>query len=338
MSDTHHAIIDFDGEHDSIYISVSKTPTANEEIKQLVEAEKVEQEWLVAHPLLAAELELSKAQEQFAEIDKSYQEKQNYLNQLLSSPEGLTLTDPDKYPLIYQQTESQLNLTKVEIKINDRNSINTLFQKGVKNFIAEKALNEIQKNPAIAAGVITISAFYERLGITLVDTHQKIEKTKTELAPIVESRKKAEDKKKEAEEKVAKESKRDKPGTVTGDGQEVGDNWLTGVGEGDGDPIPKSVADELKGKEFSSFDKLRKAIWTSIGKKQKLTQNIKSKSNKKQVSKGKSPFAFKKDRVGGRKRLEMHHVEEIQHGGPVYNLDNLRIVTPKNHIRIHSKK
>ncbi|MGJ0629483.1 colicin-like bacteriocin tRNase domain-containing protein, partial [Xenorhabdus bovienii] len=55
ISDTHHAIIDFDGEHDSIYISVSKTPTANEEIKQLVEAEKVEQEWLAAHPLLAAE-------------------------------------------------------------------------------------------------------------------------------------------------------------------------------------------------------------------------------------------------------------------------------------------
>ncbi|MGJ0628264.1 hypothetical protein ACR71F_09130, partial [Xenorhabdus bovienii] len=278
--------------------------------------------------------ELSKAQEQFAEIDKPYQEKQNYLNQLLSSPEGLTLTDPDKYPLIYQQTESQLNLTKVEIKINDRNSINTLFQKGVKNFIAEKALNEIQKNPAIAAGVITISAFYERLGITLVDTHQKIEKTKTELAPIVESRKKAEDKKKEAEEKVAKESKRDKPGTATGKGEKVEGKWLEDAGKGNGAPIPDKIADKLRGKEYKSFDSFRKKFWTEVSKVPELLKKFNN-GNKKLLSKGRSPYTSKKESVGGRKVHELHHDKPISKGGEVYDMDNIRVVTPNRHIEIH---
>ncbi|MBC8952496.1 HNH endonuclease signature motif containing protein [Xenorhabdus sp. PB62.4] len=102
-------------------------------------------------------------------------------------------------------------------------------------------------------------------------------------------------------------------------------------------PIPKEVANKLRGKKFSSFNKFRQAIWTEVGKVPKLMSQIKSKNNKKVISNGRSPFARKKDQVGGRKRLELHHVEEIQHGGEVYNVDNLRVVTPKNHIKIHSK-
>ncbi|MBF4313241.1 HNH endonuclease, partial [Vibrio anguillarum] len=35
---------------------------------------------------------------------------------------------------------------------------------------------------------------------------------------------------------------------------------------------------------------------------------------------------------------EIHHITQIQHGGEVYHIDNLRINTAKNHIRIHSNE
>ncbi|WP_341350711.1 hypothetical protein [Vibrio gazogenes] len=41
--------------------------------------------------------------------------------------------------------------------------------------------------------------------------------------------------------------------------------------------------------------------------------------------------------MGGRVKFELHHVEEIQHGGKVYDVDNIRVTTPKNHIDIHKK-
>lgn len=39
--------------------------------------------------------------------------------------------------------------------------------------------------------------------------------------------------------------------------------------------------------------------------------------------------------VGGRQRYELHHKEEIQHGGEVFHVDNLCVLTPKRHISIH---
>jgi hypothetical protein len=56
------------------------------------------------------------------------------------------------------------------------------------------------------------------------------------------------------------------------------------------------------------------------------------------MKEGKAPRARFKDTVGGRRSFELHHVEEIQHGGKVYDVDNIRITTPKNHIDIHKGK
>ncbi|CAM3256265.1 conserved protein of unknown function [Xenorhabdus nematophila AN6/1] len=42
-----------------------------------------------------------------------------------------------------------------------------------------------------------------------------------------------------------------------------------------------------------------------------LKQNLKTKANKKAIEKGKAPFVRKKDQVGGRKKLELHHIAAI---------------------------
>ncbi|MDM7192067.1 S-type pyocin domain-containing protein, partial [Klebsiella pneumoniae] len=48
-------------------------------------------------------------------------------------------------------------------------------------------------------------------------------------------------------------SPRNMPGTVSGKGQNVGNNWM-GASTGDGAPVPSQIADKLRGKTFGSFD------------------------------------------------------------------------------------
>ncbi len=51
-----------------------------------------------------------------------------------------------------------------------------------------------------------------------------------------------------------------------------------------------------------------------------------------------SPFPPKKEHIGGRTKYELHHIKPISQDGAVYGIDNLRVLTPKRHIEIHSKK
>ncbi|WP_428446113.1 hypothetical protein [Photobacterium nomapromontoriensis] len=54
-------------------------------------------------------------------------------------------------------------------------------------------------------------------------------------------------------------------------------------------------------------------------------------------SEGKAPRARFKDTVGRIRSFELHHVEEIQYGGKVYDNNNIRINTPRNYIEIHKR-
>ncbi|ELE1145576.1 S-type pyocin domain-containing protein [Salmonella enterica] len=124
------------------------------------------------------------------------------------------------------------------------------------------------------------------------------------------------------------------PGKASGYGQGDGESWLQDADKGDGVPIPARIADKLRGREFSSFDAFRKALWTEVGKDPELSKNL-SPSNKAGVSKGYSPFTPKEQQVGGRKVYELHHDKPISQGGGVYYMDNIRVTTPKRHIDIH---
>ncbi|HGH4642740.1 TPA: HNH endonuclease signature motif containing protein [Enterobacter asburiae] len=62
---------------------------------------------------------------------------------------------------------------------------------------------------------------------------------------------------------------------------------------------------------------------------------IQTDPNKKALRKGYSPFPPEAEQVGGRTRYELHHITPIKDGGDVYNIDNIRILTPKRHIDLH---
>lgn len=134
---------------------------------------------------------------------------------------------------------------------------------------------------------------------------------------------------------VFRKTARDESGVVTGDGEDITGIWLEKAGEGLGVPIPSQIADKLRGKEFSSFDAFRKTFWKAISETELSAQF--TPSNQELIRQGFAPFARFKDQVGGRQKYEIHHKIELQHGGGVYELDNMAITTPQNHIRIHSK-
>jgi hypothetical protein len=124
------------------------------------------------------------------------------------------------------------------------------------------------------------------------------------------------------------------PGVVTGVGQDVAGIWLAGAGAGEGSPVPTRIADQLRGREFSSFDAFRKAFWKAVAADSELSRQFKPR-NLSDMAKGFAPAAPKSEQIGRRISFELHHVELIKDGGAVYDVDNLRAVTSKHHIDIH---
>ncbi|MFI8383263.1 S-type pyocin domain-containing protein [Pseudomonas sp. NPDC079086] len=132
-------------------------------------------------------------------------------------------------------------------------------------------------------------------------------------------------------------SVRNEPGVVTGQGQNVTGIWLAGAGKELGAPVPSQIADKLRGREFSRFDDFREAFWTEVAADPELSSQF-SAANRRVMRGGSSPFVQETEAVGGRKVHELHHIERIVDGGAVYDVDNLRVTTPKNHINIHSSR
>jgi len=141
-------------------------------------------------------------------------------------------------------------------------------------------------------------------------------------------------------------SPRDLPGTVSGSGRKMdisSSYWLSDAGKELGCEIPSRIADKLEGQEFKNFDAFRNAFWLTVANDSELVQQF-SAQNISRMKAGKAPKVRRGDaaqsRANAKRRrdsFELHHVEEIQNGGDVYNIDNLRVTTPKRHIEIHKK-
>ncbi|MES2869257.1 MAG: S-type pyocin domain-containing protein [Pseudomonadota bacterium] len=131
-------------------------------------------------------------------------------------------------------------------------------------------------------------------------------------------------------------SLRDAPGVATGVGEDVDGVWLAGANTGIGVPIPTRIADQLRGREFSSFDAFRSAFWKAVAGDVGLRAGFKE-DNLERMLRGGAPSARYRNTAGKRKSFEIHHVDWISSGGDVYNIDNLRVNTPNNHIALHRK-
>lgn len=108
------------------------------------------------------------------------------------------------------------------------------------------------------------------------------------------------------------------------------ETWLKGS-EGNAGKIPHRIAERLSGRNFNSFNDFRKAFWIEVSMDKNLSSQFSDK-NRELMSSGQAPIAIKSQQVGGRMRYEIDHQIEIQNGGGVYDMNNLIIRTPRNHI------
>ncbi|MHA3734868.1 S-type pyocin domain-containing protein [Pseudomonas sp. Eth.TT006] len=129
--------------------------------------------------------------------------------------------------------------------------------------------------------------------------------------------------------------RRQDPGVASGTGQAVSGHWLGAASTPAGAPIPAQIADKLRGRRFSNFRAFRKAFWKAIGKDQTLYEQF-SEVSKKDLRDGLAPRAPASEQIGLRKKLEIHHIVPINKGGEVYDISNLTVLTPKQHIELHS--
>ncbi|MBC0852771.1 S-type pyocin domain-containing protein [Pantoea stewartii] len=130
---------------------------------------------------------------------------------------------------------------------------------------------------------------------------------------------------------------RNNPGQVTGKGQKISGAWLADAHTGNGSPIPSQIADRLRGRSFTNFDRFREAFWLEVARDPALSRQFKS-GNSGNIKVGKAPASRESEQVGRKVKYEIHHIEPINEGGAVYDVDNMGVVTPKRHIDIHKGK
>ncbi|MEE1921657.1 S-type pyocin domain-containing protein [Pseudomonas sp. 148P] len=129
-------------------------------------------------------------------------------------------------------------------------------------------------------------------------------------------------------------SPRDYAGVATGTGQNISGTWLGTAGTQQGSPIPSRIADHLRGRTFSNWDRMREAIWKAVAADAELSQQF-IPSNVVRMREGLAPMATSQEHNKSKKSFELHHVHQIAKGGAVYDIDNIVVMTPKQHAEAH---
>ena len=109
------------------------------------------------------------------------------------------------------------------------------------------------------------------------------------------------------------------------------ERWLKGT-SGNAGKVPTQIAQQLAGKKFKTFDDFRAAFWKAAANDPVLSKQFLPGSLN-QMKQGKAPFVKKVEKVGKRVKYELDHMQELQHGGNVYDMNNIIIRTPLNHIK-----
>ncbi|MHC8320575.1 hypothetical protein ACYZT4_07730 [Pseudomonas sp. GB2N2] len=116
----------------------------------------------------------------------------------------------------------------------------------------------------------------------------------------------------------------------------VSGRWPGEAGRGVGALVPAQIANRLGAREFRNFHEFRREFWKAIEADPELRSRF-TPIDLHLMKTGKAPYAPADDRNGGRKKYEIHHLEEVAQGGAVYDMDNLVVLTARRHIDLHRK-
>lgn len=134
---------------------------------------------------------------------------------------------------------------------------------------------------------------------------------------------------------VVFKSPRFEPGIASGTGQQITGRWLGEATQEEGAAIPAHIAELLKGREYRNFNAFRRAFWKSIANDGELSKQFNDRDLRRMKKHGYAPTAPYSDRHKTQTSYVLHHIRPISESGGVYDMDNLRIVTPSAHYTIH---
>lgn len=92
-------------------------------------------------------------------------------------------------------------------------------------------------------------------------------------------------------------------------------------------PIPAQVARLLRGRAIANFEEFRQAIWKAAASVPELAREF-SAPNRALMSRGLAPKAPPDLQVPASTNFHIVHVKHPAEGGDVYNVDNVRVVSP----------
>jgi hypothetical protein len=118
-------------------------------------------------------------------------------------------------------------------------------------------------------------------------------------------------------------------GVVTGTGQPVTTHWWKPITQTVGTVLPTQIADQFRGREFTSFDAFDEAMWRTIGEQQVLSAQL-DEVNKKRLEQGFAPYAPKSTWVGENREFELRYQERPEFWSDPFNLDQISIKTPNS--------
>lgn len=134
---------------------------------------------------------------------------------------------------------------------------------------------------------------------------------------------------------VVFKSPRYEPGIASGEGTAVTGVWLGEAARGAGAPIPAQIADQLRGREYKDFNAFRKDFWRTVANDEVLSRQFSAQNLSAMKNTGTAPYTPASDHYLAHKKFILHHVIPISKSGAVYDVDNIEIVTPQAHHRIH---
>lgn len=130
--------------------------------------------------------------------------------------------------------------------------------------------------------------------------------------------------------------RRNEPGVASGYGEIITGIWLGASSHEEGAAIPKQIADKLRGKDFPNFRSFRENLWRAVGEDSNLALQFRL-NNLEAMKKGHAPSSREDGHLGNSIKFELHHIVPVSEGGALYDIDNIKIATPKRHSEIHNK-
>lgn len=123
------------------------------------------------------------------------------------------------------------------------------------------------------------------------------------------------------------------PGVVSGAGSPQSGRWLGEQSRQAGALIPDEIDSQLVGKPVKNMKEFRELFWKAVAHSSLADQF--ASQNVTRMLKGLAPKTPMLDAYKMHSSFVLHHHVPISEGGDVYNLDNIRIVTPTAHQNIH---